>query len=219
MSELKHESAVEVPSEVLSSIEIVDSIPPTPEPLSVNKQLYQNSALAGSPVESLVNELTNGLFQSQKPNLAILHEKAHHRLILLLKLKGLSNREVAKQMEMSEAWVSQITRQPWFQLALVQELKETKEEIVDSIVKVEATNAIYKLVNLMQSAKSEEVQKSCAVEILNRHLGKPIQRTEHSGEIKHKISDLDDINAELAELEKEEKKLLRGTESTVLARN
>lgn len=177
----------------------------------VNKQLYENSSLNGSAVDALAETLTDGLYNARKPNLAIQHEKPEHRLVLLLKLKGFSNREIARQTGFSDAWVSQVTRQPWFQVALVKQLRESQEEIADQIIRVEATNSVFKLVQLRDTAKSEDVQARCAMDLLNRHLGKPIQRTETTinGGIQHTIARAEDIDEELKEIEAEERRLLQ----------
>lgn len=173
-----------------------------------NKQLYHNSPLYGSRVEQLVSELDGALYGAQKPNLAIQHEKAEHRLVLILKLKGLSNREIARRIGFTEPWVSQITRQPWFQVQLVEELSHVQEEVVDQILKVEATNSLFKLVELRDTAKSEMVQKDCAIDILNRHLGKAVQRTEIRGSVQHSLVRAENIDNELADIEREERRLL-----------
>src|SRR3990172_584611 len=63
-----------------------------------NYQAYDNSGLADSQVSEVLNSLNETLYGRKDPNLAILKEKPEHRLILLQKLKGMSNREIAKQM-------------------------------------------------------------------------------------------------------------------------
>lgn len=174
----------------------------------VNKQLYGNSGLGDSPVADVLNLIDGALYNRRDPNLAILHEKPEHRIILLLKLKGYSNREIARETGYQEAWISQVCRQPWFQVHLTQALNQGEAEIVDKIVAVEATNSIYTLVNLRDTAKSEAVRASCATEILNRHLGKPIQRQEIVGSYEYTLTKVEKIEHELEEVEREERRLM-----------
>lgn len=148
------------------------------------------------------------LHNSQLPNLAINHERPEHRLMLLLKLKGMTNNEIAEQCQYSVAWVSQITRQPWFKNRLTKMLQEASDEIFDDLVKVETKNSFVKLLNLRDSAKSEQVQLASAVEILNRGLGKPVQRTENTTNVFHVTTKLEDIDAKLRQIEEEERRLL-----------
>lgn len=181
----------------------------------VNKQVYANSSLSNSSVESVQkaqDAAGQGLHGSRPPNLAIQHEKAEHRIVLLLTLKGLNNREIAKQMDYTEAWVSQIKRQPWFQVRLIEELSKAQEDVLDQILKVEATNSVFTLIHLRDHAKNEGVRADCAKDILNRHLGKPAQKIEHTGEIgvAHSVSRVENINEELLQIEAEEARLLGG---------
>jgi hypothetical protein len=124
----------------------------------------------------------------------------------------LSNREIATQTGYTEPWISQVTRQPWFQERLIAALGNAEGEVLDEIVKVEAKNSMYKLVELRDTAKSEDVQARCAIEILNRHLGKPVQRTENQSNVFHVTTKLEDLDRQLREVEEEEKEILtRGT--------
>jgi len=178
-----------------------------------NYQAYDNSGLADSQVSEVLNGLNETLYGRKDPNLAILKEKPEHRIILLLKLKGMSNREIAKEMGYTEPWISQVCRQPWFQTMLTAALSETKEEILDDLVKIEATNSFYKLVQLRDTAKSEDVQKSSAIRILEMCVGKPVQKTEIRGTYEHTLTKVEKINQELEEVEREERRLMAyGTE-------
>ena len=193
---------------VVSEVEVL-----TPEPAAngrpkVNRQIYANSALKGSEVEALLAQLPSGLHDAKEPNLAILHEKPEHRIILLLKLKALSNREIARATGYTEAWISQVCRQPWFQARLVTELQTAQTEVIDDLVRVEATNSFFKLVNLRDTAKSEQVQFAAAVRLFEQQAGKPVQRTEVSGKVTHQLTKADEIDEELRRLEEEERKLL-----------
>lgn len=177
-------------------------------PEKKNGQLYENSILHGSETEALLQQLSDGLFGARKPNLAVIHEKPEHRIILLLKLKAFSNREIAQQTGYTEPWISQITRQPWFQLRLLNALQEAKTEVIDDLVRIEAANSFFKLVSLRDTAKSEQVQLAAADRIFSQVAGKPLQRTENSSTVTHQITKASEIDAELKKLEEEERKLM-----------
>jgi hypothetical protein len=190
------------------AIEILSEVEVDATPVTENKQLWENSPLSKSPIADTLRELTDGLYGAKDPNLAILREKPEHRLILLLKVKGFSNREIARQLGFTDAWISQVVRQPWFQVELLKELRKIKGEIVDSIVRVEATNSIFKLIQLRDNARSEEVQKSSAIHLLDMHLGKPIQRSQSVNiNVQDTVVRVEGIDDELKLVEDEIKQL------------
>ena len=192
-------------------VELFHEVPPRPEP-KVNKQLYENNAEAQCLVEELLDLPERFQGEVQTPNLVIRHEKTQHRLVLLLKLKGYTNREIAQEMEMSEGWVSQIVRQPWFQERMCNALADAQEDIFENLVKKEARNSYATMVQLRDNAKSEDVRARMAVALVERHFGKPVVRTENQTNVFHVTSKLEDINRQLLEVEEAEKKLLtRGT--------
>jgi len=86
--------------------------------------------------------LSDGLHGRRDPNIPIIHEKPEHRLILILKLKGFSNREIAKEMGYTEAWVSQVTRQSWFQSMLVDKMAEAGDKVLDRLIALEGKNSL-----------------------------------------------------------------------------
>ena len=86
-----------------------------PEHKPFNKQLYENSGLKELFAEKEGGTTANPLFNAREPNLAIMHEKPEHRLLLWMKAQGASNREIAYQSGYTEAWLSQLFRQPWAQ--------------------------------------------------------------------------------------------------------
>lgn len=174
-----------------------------------NSQLYENRPDVQAQVEEYLG-LATKMHGAKPPNLVIAKEKPEHRLILLLKAKGMSNREIAQETGYTDAWLSQLTRQPWFQTRLCELLGRAQDEIVDGIARVEAANSMFKLVHLRDHAKSEPVQADCAKEILNRFQGKPTTRVEtvSVSSVLHVSTKLEDIDKQLKTLEEEEQALL-----------
>lgn len=177
-----------------------------PPPAAQNRQLF-------GACPDLVREMTelsadpNGLHGQRPPNLGITHEKPEHRLVLFLKLQGLSNGEVAERSGYTEPWVSQITRQPWFQRRLLEELKLSGRSQMTEYLKVQVTDSFVKLAELRDNAKSETVQAACAMNFIDRVLGKPVQRSEVTMETTHRVDKVETLSAAIIDLEAKEKEL------------
>lgn len=137
------------------------------------------------------------LFNSKLPNLAIQSEKPAHRVIVYLKAQGLSNREIAEKLGYTQPWVSQITRQPWFQNAVVEEIRRAGEDVVAKFLEGETLSSVQTLVAI----RDDEAQKgatrvSAANAILDRALGKPTQYVQaetitRSGEAQKEMEQLE----------------------------
>lgn len=175
----------------------------------VNRQLYQNREDAQAAFEDLKDLVGIGA-GVQPPNLVIDQEKSQHKIVMVLKLQGMTNREIARKMNFSETWVSQIVRQPWFQAQLMTSIEELKGEVLDNILAIEAKASVLTLVDMRDNAKSEAVRVTSAVQLLDRYMGKPIQRTESQVDISHRTVEAADIKKELEQVE-EQLAQLKGT--------
>jgi len=189
------------PDEAFVPVEVVD-------PPAGNPQLYKNSPLRNDTNVQSMSDRFRGV---PPPTFAIVREKPEHRILLLLKLKGLSNREIAEQTGYSEPWVSQVTRQPWFQDMLVEKLADAGDKLVDEVIALEAKNSVFTLIQLRDDPNQlGSVRAACAKDLLDRYLGKPVQRTENlniTANVKGTITRIDSIDAELAKLETRAKEL------------
>lgn len=87
-------------------------------------------------------------------------------------------------------------------------LQTAQTEVIDDLVRVEGTNSFFKLVSLRDTAKSEQVQFAAATRLFEQVAGKPIQRTEVTGQVNHQITQSEAIDLELRRLEEEERKLM-----------
>lgn len=170
----------------------------------VNKQLYANSPLAGSAVEAAAKE---GLFNTKLPNLAIVHEKPEHRQIVFFKAQGFTNREIAARTDYTEPWISQITRQPWFQIRLLAEMNLANRGSIQDFVQAQLEPSILALIDLRDHAESEPVKLGATINMLDRILGKPVQRVESKIEMTQREQRLGTIEEQLSQLDLEEQKL------------
>jgi hypothetical protein len=185
-----------------------------PAPSVANPQLFCNKPDLVAEYVSL-SDGEDVLHATRPPNLGITHEKAEHRLILYLKLEGFSNREVAARTGYTESWVSQVTRQPWFQKRLLVELNANGRTGLTEYLQVQVNDSFVKIVELRDGAKSETVQAACAMNIIDRVLGKPVQRSEVKMETSRKVDQVEDIRAAVDVLNAREKELLLKLEKYV----
>jgi len=192
--------------------EMIQLLEPPSEHPKVNKQLYMNSDLAGSAIEKELAESSNKLYNTRLPNLAIIHEKPEHRLIAFFKAQGRTNREVAKLLDYTEPWVSQITRQPWFQRRLMDAL-DAGNDRVQEFLGTQLEPTILQVVHLRDHAQSENVQLGACIHLLDRFLGKPVVKMETKFEDvtkrEQKVLDLDNEMKLLDEEEERIKETLR----------
>lgn len=179
------------------------------EPLKPpNVQLFENSGLKDHAVSEAARNDPDRLFsttdRATDPNLAILDEKPEHRLIVYLKAQGFSNKEVSDKTGYTQAWVSQITRQPWFRLRLVQELREAGIDQVQLVLKGNALDSIFTLVELRDDLQAPKaVRKAAADSLLDRYLGKPMQRISEEKDRTPSSEELHQIDQQIEAIDKE----------------
>lgn len=184
MSENSKPGVTDLHRSPYSEVTVLDEFVQEPQ---VNRQLFANSVLHTDPVVEAERNDPDRLFSSSggeylkdEPNLAIMHEKPVHRLIVYLKAQGHSNKEIADRTGMTQAWVSQITRQPWFRLRLVQELKEAGVDAIESVLKSTALDSVFTLIDLRDDQSAPKaVRSACANSLLDRFRGKPVQTIQH----------------------------------------
>ena len=156
------------------------------------------------------------LFASEEnpPNFAIIHEKPEHRLIVYLKARGLSNREVAERTGYSEPWVSQIVRQPWFRIRIVQELKEAGLNKIAKLLESSAVDSIYTLITLRDDNEAPKaVRRACADSLLDRWLGKATVHVARDEDRPPSTPEIAAVDEELRQIENQLKGQQNGTEN------
>lgn len=169
----------------------------------------------------ILNELGQGLHNAKAPNLEILTEKPEHRFIAYLRAQGMSTVELFRHFggettergqpisgtgEYSYSWLSQITRQPWFQARVLSIMETAGLDAVQQTLKAECLPSVLKLVEIRDNDKTPAaVQVSAVNSLLDRFLGKPLQKVETKNE--HKYGQLEDdaskLQAELDQVESE----------------
>ena len=176
----------------------------------VNKQLYENNPLKELMADDeTVQSTPSTFFNSLDPNLACQHERPEHRLMLMMKIRGASNRELAEATGYTESWVSQIVRQPWAKKFMAETLHQAGSDGVSEMLKGAALDSVLTLIELRDDTESPKaVRRQSAVDLLDRHFGKPLQRVESTSDVLMDVTSVSAIDNELAELDRQEKTLL-----------
>ena len=169
---------------------------------------YENSQLPGSSVADELAESGDDFFNPTDPQVALKHERPAHRLAILLKAQGLSNKEIAERLGLSAIHVGNILRQPWARKRLVEEIQRSGRDEIQALLAGSAVDSINTLIELRDDDEVENsVRKAAADSLLDRFLGKPTQRVESKNETHVFSGDVARIDQELAEFEAEEKRL------------
>lgn len=120
----------------------------------------------------------DALFGNTQAYLKVKKETFQHRLLLWYKLQAFNNRECAKLLGYTEAWVSQITKQPWFQAAFVELAKEQGKDAIQTYLEGEVLPALERTAQLARNGESDAVRLAANRELLDRFLGKSVAKTE-----------------------------------------
>ena len=170
---------------------------------TANPQRYEASILDESSVEEALEERPDVFFNRKDPNLRLLHEKPEHRIAIMLKAQGKSNNEIADLTGYSVAWVSQIMRQPWAQERILQILKEAGSDVIGSLLASTAEDSIFQIVKLRDTSEDDAVKLRASQDLLDRYLGKPTQRVESNAQVTHFNGDVEKLEKDLADTERE----------------
>lgn len=133
-------------------------------------------------------------------------EKPEHRTMAYMKAQGKSNREIARIMNMTESNVSIVLRQPYARRLITDEISRAGRNNIQSILEASVEDSLYKLIELRDSAPPS-VSLNASNSILDRFLGKPVQRTENVN-ANVAVGNLEEVDAEIRRLEREEAALL-----------
>lgn len=106
-------------------------------------------------------------------------EREHHRVMVLLKLEGYSNNEIAAATGYSPTTVSLIMRQPWAREMIVHQLTEHGQSAIRKYLESETPASLQTIVNIRDDENApSSVRLAAADKILDRYLGKPVAFSE-----------------------------------------
>jgi len=175
-----------------------------------NKQAWKNNP----ELQAIQPEVKDDFFNVKQPTMILQSENPTHRLMCYLKAQGLSNREIALRTDKSEPWVSQVLRQPWARKRIAEEMQASGRDAIETVITAAAEDSVYKLIELRDEAKQQNVQLAAANALLDRFLGKPTQKVESEVKTTIQSTDVAELQNELAAAEAELKRRGLGVGST-----
>lgn len=169
------------------------------------RELNKNQTMLGYEMTEALRSDPDALFNPKRPAVDLKHEKAEHRVIIMLKAQGFSNIEIARQMGYTPVSVNYIVNQPWAQKRIVEEIKRAGRDEVEIILKGTLVDSLNTLIAIRDDPDAKvSDRRSSAEYLVDRVLGKARQAIDHS--LTKKFDDLSD--EELA-------KIAMGTTATV----
>lgn len=134
---------------------------------------------------TLQAEVVNGngrLHGVSAPKYVIESEKPWHLAAAYLFAAGkVTNKEVADACHVDPATVSNLLKNQWFQERVSSLMADHGAKDIMQLFRAESFNSLLTLVELRDSTKAPSaVRRVCAVDILDRALGKPLQRIENA---------------------------------------
>lgn len=166
----------------------------------------RSSVLAAHGGSVMISNL-NDLHGAKEPQFEVQSERAWHMLAIFLAAQGMAQNEIARRLNHDQGWVSQVLRQPWARERLVAEIRGAGKDEIATILRGAVTDSLLKLVELRDTAESEQVQATCADKILDRFLGKPTQHVETKLQTSFDADSVEKLDAKITELENEEARL------------
>jgi len=146
------------------------------------------------------------LFNDTGSQYEILAEKPEHRLVIILKSQGYSNTEIATYTGYQRVHINAILRQPWARARLLDILQGKEQDPAEVLLRASVLDNITTLIQVRDDEGSgAQARIAASNSLLDRYLGKPLQRVEAAS--KHTL-DVSSIDAELAKLTAEEANLL-----------
>lgn len=113
------------------------------------------------------------------PRVVIQEEQPYHRHAAYLMAMGADTTEVATALNVTTTAVRNWLKQPWFQERVSLILKQHGGRDLTQLFANEAFASLSVMVELRDSGKTPAaVRNNICQDILNRHLGKPVQRME-----------------------------------------
>lgn len=142
---------------------------------------YQGSRLSGSKIEQ---DAKDALFGYKPPQFVIMEEKPEHRMILMYKLLGKTNHEIAELVGKGYQWVCQVLRQPWAVVWMETEISKQGRDVLHTMLAQTATDSVLTLIAVRDDPKTKpEAKIQASNALLNRYLGNPTQPISHSGKV------------------------------------
>lgn len=137
---------------------------------------YEQSPESTSQAAQALAEDPDALHNDRKPFYAIKNQKPEHRIAILLKAQGNTNREIAATLGLTPVAVANILKQPWARKQLLEEINRAGRNEVIQVFKgaaLDVAEAVVDIVNDPEAKASDKISASHL--ILDRLFGKATQ--------------------------------------------
>lgn len=108
-----------------------------------------------------------------EPTVHIERERPWHRVAVFMHAQGKDFVEIAEALNKSTAAVGQVVKQPWAQEQLIRETTDAGRDAITTIYETYGPATLLEVIDLGQTAKSENVKLEARKYFLNRWLGMP----------------------------------------------
>lgn len=168
------------------------------------------------------------LHNPAEPSVPIIREKFEHRALAYMRAQGMSRKDIFERLggqfnekrqpisgtgKYSYVHLGNIFNQPWFRKTVLELMHEAGFDQVESAIQVELPTAVETIVEVMNNKKASPSSRlSAANSLLDRGLGKPVQRVEQNNTNSHThvIEDARELDREIEKVEQELKQLGAG---------
>jgi len=195
---------------------------------NVTKRKYQEEKAKGGVVAAFDEQQKSDpldLFNAQDPSVPILKESPEHRMLAYMRARGMSRKEIFTQLggtydldrkpisgsgKFSYAHIGNILKQPWFRSQVIKLQHEAGMDMVEVAIRAEMPSAVEIIVEIMNDDEAPSTARlAAASQILDRGLGKPVQRVENTqkGNIDHVLHDARELDRKLEQTRQELKQL------------
>lgn len=119
------------------------------------------------------SQLEDSFHNVIEPRLGIERERPWHRVAIFMHAQGKDFAEIGEALNKNPQSVAQVLKQPWAQERLIQETTDAGRDAITAIYETYGPQTLLEVVDLGNTAKSENVQLEARKYFLNRWLGMP----------------------------------------------
>lgn len=172
--------------ELLGEYDMLEDTPQeqTPRSLSDPKYTFEGSALNGSDLAEEAYRGQDALFGDSEPHKARQKEQPVHRLFVMLKAQGFTNKEIAEKTGVVPQTVCEALKQPWARIRLRQELEQAGRDALHGLLASQAEDSVWTLIEVRDKPNALDRDRITAADkLLDRYLGKPNQPITHASTV------------------------------------
>jgi len=141
-------------------------------------------------------------------------EKPWHRFALNMAARAkMSSEDIAKTLGCDKRIVQALFRQDWFKHRYEELVGRSAGTLYEVLLDGEDVNSLMTIIELRDNPKiAPNIRLACARDILDRIKGKPVQHVQTEASVINDKTGIEDMQAELAQLDKQQEELLGATQ-------